>query len=66
MAELLTLARMARRVGVTQEWLKAQADAGNVPCLRTGKRRYLFAVEAVQEALATMAAKTRQGGESDE
>ncbi len=61
MAELLSMARMARRIGVTQDWLREQADAGRVPCLKAGTR-YLFNPVAVQEALATEAAQTRQGG----
>lgn len=60
MSELLSLPKMARRLGVTQQWLRAQADAGNVPCLRAGSR-YLFNPAAVQEALAAKAANTRQG-----
>ena len=56
MSELLSLARMARRLGVTQDWLRGQADAGNVPGLLAGKR-YLFNPVAVQEALAVEAAK---------
>lgn len=60
MVELLTLARMARRVGVSQEWLRTEADAGRVPCLKAGKR-YLFNSVAVAEALAAQAAQSRQG-----
>lgn len=60
MSELLSLARMARRLGVTQDWLRDQADAGNVPCLRAGKR-YLFNAVAVQEALAVQAARQKTG-----
>ncbi len=60
MAELLSLARMARRLGVIQDWLRAEAEAGNVPCLRAGKR-YLFNPVAVQEALAAEAAKQNTG-----
>ena len=60
MSELLTLARMARRLGVTQRWLREQAEAGKVPCLKAGKR-YLFHGVAVQDAVATRAAQTRQG-----
>jgi excisionase family DNA binding protein len=56
MDELLILARMARRLGVTNEWLRAEADAGRVPCLRAGKR-YLFNPEAVQQVLARRAAE---------
>lgn len=60
MAELLTLARMARRLGVAQEWLRTEADAGRVPCLKAGKR-YLFNSVAVAETLAAQAADSRQG-----
>jgi hypothetical protein len=55
MSDLLSLSRMARRIGVPAAWLRAQADAGRVPCLRVGKR-YLFHVCTVQEAVARMAA----------
>lgn len=61
--EILPLARMARKMGVTTEWLREQAEMGNVPCLKTGKKRYLFNVAAVQEVLADMAAQNREGGE---
>jgi len=63
MSELLTLGRMARRLGVTQQWLRAQADAGRVPCLKAGNR-YLFNVPATIEAVTELAAKTR--GASDD
>ena len=68
MNDLLSLGRMARRLGVTQQWLRDQADAGNIPCLKAGNR-YLFNPVAVQEALAAKAAQTfkadatRQGGD---
>ena len=60
--EVLSLPRMARRLGVTQAWLRAMADAGDVPCLRAG-RRYLFNPEAVQAAVAKEAAKPSQGAD---
>ncbi len=56
MAEVLSLCRMARRAGVTQQWLKAEAEAGRIPCLKAGKR-FLFSPPAVLEALAVLAAK---------
>ena len=62
MSDLLSLSRMARRLGVTQQWLRREAEAGNIPCLKAGNR-FLFNPVAVQEALATKAARTRQGGE---
>ncbi len=65
MNELLSLSRMARRLGVRQQWLREQADVGKIPCLKAGNR-YLFNPMAVQETLATKAARTRQGGSDDE
>lgn len=52
---LLDLSRMARRLRVPQNWLRAEADAGRVPCLRAGAR-YLFATETVEAVLAERAA----------
>ena len=63
MSDLFCLSRMARRLGVTQTWLREQADAGKVPCLKAGER-YLFNPVAVQESLAARAGRMRQG-ESD-
>lgn len=64
MTELLSLARMARRIGVTQDWLRTEADTGRVPCLKAGKR-YLFNAAAVQEALAAKAAASTLQGVAD-
>lgn len=41
---------VARRLGVPAAWLKAEADAGHVPYLKTG-RRMLMNEAAVQTAL---------------
>jgi hypothetical protein len=64
MNELLSLSRMARWLGVTQLWLRDQADAGKVPCLKAGKR-HLFNPVAVQETLAAKAARSQQGGDDE-
>ena len=60
MNDLLPLSRMARRLGVTQQWLRDLAETGQIPCLKAGNR-YLFNPVAVQEALSAKAARTRQG-----
>lgn len=52
---VLTLSRMARRLRVPQRWLRAEAEAGRVPCIRAG-RRFLFAPDAVERVLAERAA----------
>lgn len=56
MNDLLSLPRMARHLGVTQQWLKEQAQAGRVPALRAGSR-YLFNPETVLQVLADEAKK---------
>ena len=52
-AEILPLNRAARRFGVTAKWLKAQAQAGHIPCI-DADGRYLFDIVAVTRALAGM------------
>ena len=59
-ASLLPLNRMARRLRVTVAWLRNEADAGRVPCLRAGTR-YLFAPEAVERVLTERAANEKAG-----
>jgi hypothetical protein len=53
---LLTLGPMARYLRVTTAWLRDEANAGRVPCLRAGDR-YLFAPTAVEMVLAERAAQ---------
>jgi hypothetical protein len=63
-SSLLSVRAVAKHFGVTATWLKAEADAGRVPCLRAGKR-YLFntpAVEAVLFERAAAAAKEVANG----
>lgn len=52
--ELLPLRRMAAQLGVPSQWLREQAEAGNVPGLRAGNR-WLFAPEAARAAVLSMA-----------
>jgi hypothetical protein len=54
--ELLSISRMAKRLGVTKQWLREQAVAGKVPCLAAGKQ-LLFSPMAVIDALAIQAAR---------
>ncbi len=56
MSELLSLPRAARRFGVSARWLKAEAIAGRVPCLRADSR-FLFDADAVTTALRERAAR---------
>ena len=52
---LLPLGPMARQLRVTARWLRAEAEAGRVPCLKAEKR-YLFAPAIVERVLAERAA----------
>jgi hypothetical protein len=61
MSELLSLPRLARRLGITRKWLKAEADNGRLPCLKAGGR-YLFDLAAVQLVLRKRASHNDNGG----
>lgn len=55
--KLLNLSMLARRLkayGVTQAWLKAEAEAGRIPSLQIGRRRVVDA-ESVEAALLARA-----------
>jgi hypothetical protein len=52
---------MARRLRVPTLWLRAEAEAGRLPCLKAG-RVLLFDPETVERVLVERA---RQGGLSD-
>jgi hypothetical protein len=58
----LPLRRAAARLGVPVAWLRAEAVAGRVPCLRVG-RRLLLNPAAVEDALMKRAGEAAQGGE---
>jgi hypothetical protein len=56
-ATLLPLGPTARLLGVPSGWLRAEADAGRLPCLRAGAI-YLFDVDTIERLLLERA---RQG-----
>lgn len=58
--ELLSLRRMARQLGITQAWLREQADTGKVPCLKAGNH-YLFHPPTVERILADRASGAAEG-----
>ncbi len=53
-AALVSLPDMAERLGVPPLWLKEQAEAGRVPCLRVG-RKLMFHTKTAQAAVLAMA-----------
>jgi len=57
MKPYLPLEPAASTLGVPRTWLRREADAGRIPCLRIGRRR-LFDVESVREALRNRAASS--------
>lgn len=48
--KLLDTSAAARRLGVPARWLRAEAQAGRVPCLRAGTR-FLFYIPTVERLL---------------
>jgi hypothetical protein len=53
---LLNAHGLAARLRLPAEWLKGEALAGRIPCLRVG-RRLLFNADAVEQVLAERAGK---------
>ena len=58
--ELLTLRRMATRLGVPSRWLREQAEIGKVPGLRAGNR-WLFVPDVASAAVRAMAGDAMAG-----
>lgn len=55
--ELLSLRRLAASLKLPLAWLRAEADAGRIPCLRAGRRR-LFHLDSVHRVLVQRASGT--------
>ena len=50
-AKLITVDRLSEHTGLPAAWLKREADAGRLPCIRAGRRR-MFDLAAVLKRLA--------------
>ena len=50
-AKLLTLNQLSERTGLPAAWLRREADAGRLLCIRAGRLR-MFDLAAVLKALA--------------
>jgi excisionase family DNA binding protein len=59
MSDLVTLHQLAARLRLSREWLREEALAGRLPCLRVG-RKLLFNLPAVERILAERAATSRE------
>jgi excisionase family DNA binding protein len=57
--EPITLNHLASELKLPKEWLREEAIAGRLPCLRIG-RKLLFNLSAVNQALADRAAKSQE------
>jgi hypothetical protein len=55
---------MAHRLRVSSRWLKGEAEAGRVPCLKAEKQ-LLFNAAAVESALSAAAAQGHQSAAID-
>jgi hypothetical protein len=58
---LRDLANRFKRFGLSLAWLKAEADAGRIPCFKAG-RKLLFDPEAVEKALLERARRSEPNG----
>ncbi len=62
-SDLISLRQLARRLQVSQTWLKAEARLGRIPSVAAGAT-YIFSASAVERALLERAACTAAVGES--
>jgi hypothetical protein len=61
--QVASVPQLARRLRVSQAWLRDEAAAGRLPAVPAGARNFLFNVEAVERVLAKRAALGEsQGG----
>ena len=54
--DVVSIHELATELRLPHDWLRREADAGRIPCLRVGRRR-LFNISAVRKALAIRAGK---------
>lgn len=54
--KLLSLAELADHTGLPVAWLRREADAGRIPCIRAGRRR-MFNPTTVLKVLAEQQTK---------
>lgn len=60
--KLLNLYEAADRLQVPVKWLKEMANTGKIPCLRIGKRKIRFEINATRDAIASLATKGGEDG----
>ena len=60
---VLPIARMARRVGATQQFLRDLVEAGELPGLPAGGKNILFHPETVERRLAELAQRQTVSGD---
>jgi hypothetical protein len=58
--KLLTFEQLIRTTNLPAAWVKREADAGRLPCIRIGRRR-MFDLDAVRRALAERSARPEGG-----
>jgi hypothetical protein len=63
-SDLLTLHRLAAHLHLSREWLRAEALAGRLTCLRVG-RKLLFSLPTIERILAERAASSREAVHAD-
>ena len=64
MTRLLTVDEVAERLGVTKDWVWAQARAGRIPHVQLGRYRR-FREEALEQWLAELEARSAANGRAD-
>ena len=61
LAKHVSILELADLTGLPVQWLQREADAGRIPHIRAGRRRFFnvaLAVQAISESSATTCART--------
>jgi predicted site-specific integrase-resolvase len=61
--KLVNLIGLSEELQLPIDWLRVQAESGRIPCLFISRKKMRFNPEAVEKALADLAAK---GGNNDQ
>ena len=55
--KIVSVRQLSRELGVSQVWLREEAEAGRIPALPAGGRNFVFDRESVETALAERASE---------
>ena len=57
---------LARRLGVTLSWIRAESEGGRIPCIATGAGRFIYHWPSVEQALIERASRANKPEEAQQ